>query len=268
MNAFKGVIVAGLVVLAACGGEKKESEAYDLSFKPKTGETKKVTYELHLDVPSKETKANFIMNLEVKVQETEQGKNKLAVEYKGICLEGEMKGIKINTCAGNKDSLTKDWAVLSAPIFSYLHSRFLMNMDERMRNTGEEIVSVDSTQTMLESQKSKAQFFTVLPDKTVAVGESWKHDIEIKAGNENSANATFTLKGVKAGKANIDMSGKIDSKGERFGYEYEMKGNLSGKAEVDIATGWTLYSEMTQDFTLHMGGNETPMKYTVIIRVE
>jgi len=109
--------------------------------------------------------------------------------------------------------------------------------------------------------------FTLYPDAPVAVGESWRRRVVVTKGFPVVIDGTYTLKDRSDGTAHVEVKATL-SPNEAAGpvelgtgrMSYELKGEQSGTAEVDEATGWTRSITTTQlvSGTLRFQGSGTP----------
>ena len=98
-----------------------------------------------------------------------------------------------------------------------------------------------------ETMKQNLQnVFALYPDTPVAVGESWQRRVVVSKGFPVIIDATYTLKGREGGVARVEIKSTL-SPNEAAGpvdlgtgkMSYDLKGEQSGTAEIDEATGWT-----------------------------
>jgi hypothetical protein len=98
-----------------------------------------------------------------------------------------------------------------------------------------------------EAMKQNLQnVFALYPEKPVAVGESWRRRVVVAKGFPMVLEGAYTLKSRDGGVAHIDIKATL-SPNEAAGpvelgtgkMSYDLKGEQSGTAEVDEATGWT-----------------------------
>jgi hypothetical protein len=111
------------------------------------------------------------------------------------------------------------------------------------------------------------QFLLRYPGHEVRVGESWEKEIVVKSSNKMNCAAKYTLRDIAGEKATIDIAGTLSGGGDSFGNEFSIDGKISGTFVVDIKTGWPVTTDVTQEFTLSMGGNRIPMKYVISSKV-
>lgn len=254
MKIYNALLGSCLLALVSCGGrettDKKESETTAFTFTPKAGEKKQMVYEFDFDLPSQKAKVGFMCDLGLEVTSTESGKHEIAVSYNKVCAKGNYAGIEINLCSG--DTVPNELMRVVTPVFSYLNSVYRLQFDNRMRKTGEALVASDSTKGHA-GLTSKMQFFTVLPDSSVNIGDTWEEDLDWSAANQKKARITYTYKSKKDNQAVFTFKGELKTTGEGFGEEYTMQATLTGEVEVDITTGWTVEAEMKQNVSMKVG---------------
>ena len=102
-------------------------------------------------------------------------------------------------------------------------------------------------------KQSLQNMFSLYPEKPVAVGESWQRKLVIGRGFPAVIDATYTLKGRKDGVASVEIKASVSPNDAAGPVElgtgrmsYELKGEQSGTADVDEATGWTRRLATTQ----------------------
>jgi hypothetical protein len=105
-----------------------------------------------------------------------------------------------------------------------------------------------------ESMKQNLQnVFALYPDTPVAVGESWRRHVVVARGFPTVIDGTYTLKSRENGVAHVEIKATLSPNEEAGPVElgtgkmsYELKGEQSGVADVDEATGWTRSLTTTQ----------------------
>lgn len=88
--------------------------------------------------------------------------------------------------------------------------------------------------------------FALYPEKPVAVGESWQRRVVVAKGFPMVLEGTYTLKSRDQGVAHVEIKATL-SPNEAAGpvelgtgkMSYDLKGEQSGTADVEEATGWT-----------------------------
>ena len=98
-----------------------------------------------------------------------------------------------------------------------------------------------------EAMKQNLQnLFAIYPEQPVAVGESWRRRVVVTKGFPVTIDATYALEQRDAGVATLGVNATL-TPNEAAGplelgtgkMSYDLKGELSGTARVDEATGWT-----------------------------
>ena len=246
------------VLLAACGGGvKKENDKVKLAFQPGSGKAFKMVYEFSVEATG--DKPRYVIELSGTASKKDEGEVVLSTTNDKIYMDGSIGGKEVKFTAGTSDSIPQDVAMAVAPVFSLLNKKFETTYDLHLNKLSEVMVregGVDST-------SNKMQFFVRYPDSAVGVGESWEKEILLEPNGKKDFSAKYTLKEVKDGMATITVDGKLTGKGENFGHEFSLEGTVTGTVKVDIATGWPVDTDLSQDFTLDLGGKKSQIKYHV-----
>ncbi|MCC7086411.1 MAG: hypothetical protein IT427_15530 [Pirellulales bacterium] len=102
------------------------------------------------------------------------------------------------------------------------------------------------------------QMFSGLPEKPVAIGDSWEHEYTIKSDPALPMNiaAKYSLKDVRSGVAYIKVDAKITSASD-------IKGSMQGDAEVEQKTGITTKSMVKMEAEGKRGGAEFTVEGTI-----
>lgn len=249
----------------SCQSSQENSKSTDevqLSFHPEKGIKKEISYEFSIESPSQKAVLNFIIDGEIQVLSSEENNTEIKFSYNEIQLHGFTDTINFDVSASNPDSTQAEGMLYAEPYFICLNHVFLVKYDTKM-NRLSEVLLTEKDSLSLKEPSNKIQFFTSLPDSLVKIGATWKNNIELKSGKNHTVSAIFTLNKIENDIAHISFEGDLDGSGEGFGHDFSMKGVVNGSLEVEIKTGLTLKSLMTQDLILIMGGKETPMKFTI-----
>lgn len=105
-----------------------------------------------------------------------------------------------------------------------------------------------------EAMKQNLQnLFGLFPDAPVDVGQSWRRRVAIDKGVPFVIDGTHTLKSRAGGVARIEVKATLTPNDDAAPVDlgtgkmsYELKGEQTGTAEVDEATGWTRKMTTTQ----------------------
>jgi hypothetical protein len=105
-----------------------------------------------------------------------------------------------------------------------------------------------------ESMKQNLQnVFALYPETPVAVGESWRRRVVIARGFPMVTEGTYTLRSRANGVAHVEIKATLSPNEEAGPVElgtgkmsYDLKGEQSGTADIDEATGWTRLLTTTQ----------------------
>jgi len=253
------------LLLFSCGSGENELETIQLQFKPSVGKALRVKYEFEVNSVSSQAITRFSMLLTGKVLNQEKGISFLQLKNDSILLTGNIQGKEIKANAHDTDSLDGDTKLLASSVFVYLNktynSAYTLQFDKKYDLQMNGVTIVDSSENRL-------QFFIRYPISSVKIGDSWNAELLIKSGNKMNCSATYTLVSVKDEVAYITVSGKLYGSGDSFGNAFTIDGKLSGNFNVDIKSGIPLSTDINEEFTLKLGENTMPMKYTIRSTVE
>jgi hypothetical protein len=262
----KLLLLSSIAFLAACGTDTKESNGkIKLELNPEKDKAVKINYSFSVNSVSNGDITNFEMQLSGTGEKNEDGTVTIELKNDNISMSGTLQGKEIKGSATGPDSVTGDAKLVAMPVFAFqgkiYRSVFTPQFDKKSEveiNMGE----------VGDSTENKMQFFIHYPNHEVAVGDTWEKELSIKSGSKMSCSAKYTLKELNETTATISIDGKLYGKGESFGNEFTMDGTLTGTIIVSLATGWPTDTNINQDFTLHMGGKDLPMKYGIKEKVE
>lgn len=267
------ILVGGLCLfLVSCsGGEKSEGAKKDektkLEFSHKVGATYRSVYEFDVNNKSSGDKTKFKIELSNSIESSDNEKTVMKVKYDKITLDATIKGINISLTAGEEDTSGSEAGIVAASVFGFLNKEYKVTYDKNMNRINEELMSDDLS--MGESYKEgKVQSFVYFPSAEIKVGDSWEHDIELKGSSKMTAKTTYWVEAISEKEINLTLNGSITGKGESFGQEFTISGSLTGTLAVDRETGLPLLTEIQQNFTLSIMGNEVPMEYTIRQKLE
>jgi len=252
-----------MILIAACGTDIKvkqdDSGKFKLAFKPEKDKPVRIKYQFTVN---SEVSGNitFDMDLSGTGETAANGDVTLLLKNEEIEMTGTILGQKVSGSALNTDSLSADAKLVALPVFAYLNKTFKSAYDPQL-NKKYEVQMIDTV--VFDSTENKLQFLLRYPETDVLVGDSWDKEIMVKAGNKMNCTAKYTLLEVKGDTAIISISGKLFGKGESFGNEFSMDGNLVGTFKVDLKSGWPIDTDVQQQFVLKMGGKDIPMKYDI-----
>ena len=117
-------------------------------------------------------------------------------------------------------------------------------------------------------QSSMEGMMSILPDKPVGIGDSWKKTFDLGGALPMTLKNKWKLKDRKNGIAYISVESEVipntDSTPLEMGgikMEYNLSGDQEGTIQVEEATGWTIEAEIEQDLegTVKLGGQSIPI---------
>jgi len=247
--------------LSGCSSEnaEKKSDKINLSFHPDNNKPLKMNYEFAVNSITTGNMTRFVMALSGTSLIDSNDIATLIMQNDKISMNGVIGGKEVNFEAGTKDSIPADVGMVLTPIFTLLHKKFQSSYDSRLNKLSE----VCLREGGIDSAENKMQLFIRYPDSAVAIGDSWNKELVIKAGNKMNCSAKYTLKEVKSNIATISMVGILTGKGESFGHDFTIDGEVTGTFTVDLKTGWPINTDIDQDFVLNLSGQKIQMKYAI-----
>jgi len=262
-NIFSIIVIS--LFLFSCGSSDNKGDTVTLQFNPKAGKALRVRYEFEVNSVSSQAVTRFVMLLNGKVVSTENNITLLELKNDSISLTGNIQGKEISANAHQTDSMDSDTKLLSSSVFTFLNktyrSAYSYQFDKKydLQMEGE---------TIVDSSENRLQFFVRYPINSVKVGDVWNAELLIKSGNKMNCSATYKLIELKDETATITVDGKLFGSGDSFGNTFTIDGNLTGTFKVDIKSGIPVSTDVHQEFTLKLGENTMPMKYTIRSTVE
>lgn len=96
--------------------------------------------------------------------------------------------------------------------------------------------------------------YVIFPNHKVKVGDSWEANIKPMKTDNMKIHIKYTLEKLSGKKATIGIDGTI-SVNKLAGQDIDMSGTQTGEVVVNIKTGWTTSSHLTQDIKMKMERN-------------
>jgi len=109
--------------------------------------------------------------------------------------------------------------------------------------------------------------YIIFPKHKIRVGDSWEADIKPMKTDNMQVHMKYALKKLAGKKATITIDGTITAN-KVNGNNLNINGTISGEAVVDVKTGWTKSSQLSQDVKMKMerNGMEIPMEISSTIK--
>ncbi len=254
-------IPAIALLLISCGGNGEKNSGENIKFQLKPpAEMQEMYYSFSVNQLKSGDITNFYIVTQTNGKQAADGKIELNSKNVAISLDGVVGGKNIKAEAGKNDSLATDVKLVAMPVFSLLNKQFVSVYNPYLRK---EYEFQKSDSGFVDSTENRMQFFLSYPENEVTVGQSWVKDLVVKAGRKISCDATYTLTDVKGDTAWISVAGKLGGKGQSFGNDFSVDGNLKGNFKVRISNGWPIHSEINQEFNLLMNEDTIPMHYSI-----
>ena len=110
------------------------------------------------------------------------------------------------------------------------------------------------------------QSMKIFPDKPINIGESWiiKRSIAQEGLPSINMEATYTLKSIDKGIANIDVAATIDTKVNiPTGEEVPTSGTMSGNMKMDVSTGIQTEGNIQQNIKMMANGQQVDISSNI-----
>jgi hypothetical protein len=155
----------------------------------------------------------------------------------------------------------------------------ITGVDEMMANIMNELGTNDPAQKAMVEQSLKKMLsneamaetiersMNIYPTTPVAVGDSWKHTMEVAIGMPMTVNTTYTLKSITNGVAELGVQSTVANNAnakpmEMMGMEmnYNLSGTQKGTMNVNVEDGWINTSSLKQNLfgTMSISGENIP----------
>jgi hypothetical protein len=253
-----------ITLLFSCGNnetKKDGSGKIKLYFHPVQGQNVKINYSFSVTQLTSGDITSFTMLMTGKADTTENGKVIVELKNDDIEMNSTFQGKPVHGSAKDSDSLTGDAKLVSLPIFTLIDKKYRRTYTKQLEKQTE--IQIDDSGAIVDSTEDKMQLLLRFPLYEVAVGDTWNKEIIIKTGNKMNCNAKYTLTEVHGDTAIVSIAGTLFGSGEKFGNAFSIEGKINGTFMVDVKTGWPINADTNQEFTLKMGGKETPMIYAI-----
>jgi Family of unknown function (DUF6263) len=253
------------ILLTACTSDNKTEgtpKKVLLKLDPEKGKVYPMLYSLNVHNDTTGDETTFTIELLNKIENVSNDAVSISSVYENISMVGNLKGTDVKLMAGDTLKSIPEATLMAAPVFAFHKRKVNFEYTKEFRKTNEIIENADTIKALANVQ-SKAQFIAQYPKKEVGVNDSWESDIELKFGEKNAKNVLFTVRSISETEIVVDLKGKIDSKGEKFGHEFSMTGDFTGEITIDKKTGWQNKCALHIQFVLSIMGNQTPMKQEI-----
>lgn len=276
-------IVSITILLVAC--KEGSKEVYTLKMRLAKGDVFNNTLDVDMDMSIKmagmEQKMKMKMNTgsRFEVLDSTAAAQKLKMTYTSMKMTADMGAASdmVNTDSILNATISK--AVGKSLILTMENKKItnVSGMDSIRFNEGDPAANamLDKMFTAENMNQTFGMLFNMYPDKPVKPGDSWERENEMEMGGSLNmkVKTTYTLVAVKDGLAELDVNGKIDSKGSMnqggMNVGIDMKGTQKGKVYLNQETGYINNGNYDMDInaTMDAMGQKIPMtiksKYTM-----
>lgn len=263
-----------LLLAQACGLKHGPEDGLTLKLGLKKGDTMQVETYVEQQVETEAMgqkmtiRQNFLFDFETRVDDINgDGNYVLRNTYKRIKLAQNIPGIGENVLDTDDPSASQGAAVaLMEPILKALVGKsFIMEMTSRGRVVKTDMSEITSHNGLedISDNNSLSDLTVEFPEKSLRVGDTWEAEREVSGKTPMRIKAQYTLKEIKDGLAVLEMKGEIQPNGEQV----KVSGTMEGTLQLDVNTGWTRESRMSQNMqmTVNQGGTALPMTISSVI---
>ena len=260
---FRLIAIVSFSIFVACGESKKEDSAtiddgIQLVFQPENGSNKKMNF--FISVVNDSTKEGTSFSIDVTNTVTNTVEDKISIEtvYDNIFMKGFIGGKDVNTVAGDTAQADPMAGMVAAPVFAFYKKTVNFNYNKQFHKLNEKN-SMSNDVAGMKDAESKAQFILVFPKNKIKEGDVWESALDIKIGNKAIDKAKIKAERISDNEVELSIEGKVNGNGEKFGHEFKIDGNFSGKVKVERATGWQTNADLEIHFILEIQGRKNVM---------
>jgi hypothetical protein len=227
------VLCAGFLTTARAEKPKSSSEKIELKLNLPKGEKK--TFVTIEDINMQVSVAGQSVDMKTKTTIDSEVESK-GVESDGVStLDVIYKRIQLDATGQLEMSYDSDDPNTANNLLGQkMHGMAGKNVTMKFKPNGKlvEEVGEEKAKGPAKLKESVGQMFAVLPDKPVAIGDSWEHESKVESDPTMPMEiaSKYTLKEVRDGVAYVKVDAKISSKNG-------MKGTMEGDIEIDQKTG-------------------------------
>lgn len=277
----------------------KSEEELNLTFSPEVSKKYEMSMnyvqDMDMDAMGK-MKNTIVMTYDLFIKEKDKDQNTIILTtFKKVGFDTKSPQGNISYDSDVKTEPTDMGSAMMANIFgSMIGQSFSMTVDKAgnvTEVTGMEAIFTNMIKSMgldtipggeqsiagFKEQFSDEQFkknfgesFNILPKKEVKIGDTW--DITTSSdmmGIEMNSKNTYTLKEVKDNIAVVDLVSDFNADKKEGEEGMKMDGTQTGTLKIDITTGMTIESNVTQTInsSQKMMGQEVPMKINGTVKI-
>jgi len=261
------MLILFMAFLFSCSTNENDSTTESnkkilLKLNPKKGKIYPMLYTFNIQNDTTDEQTTFTIELSNKIENNTGETVRVSTFYENITMVGKIKNTEVKLIAGDTLKSIPEATLVAAPVFALHKRKVNFEYTPNFKKTKEIIENADTIKA-LSNEQSKVQFIAQYPSKKVGVSDTWVSDINLKFGEKNAEKVLFTVKSISDSEVVVDLKGKIDSKGQKFGYEFSMIGDFTGEVTIDKKTGWQNKCAVHVQFLLSIMGNQTHMKQEI-----
>jgi hypothetical protein len=242
------------------------SKEIDLSYKLEKGKkyeleiNNRQTISMNMMGQSMNLTQNIIINQEIHVADKIEESYTLALNYKRIRFNQNAMGMEIDWDSDNpatEDPISQQVAASLGKTIGTTVTAVIDFRGQPLSNNRSEVISEASNVSGFESG-----MMIVYAGKKVSIGETWQVSLKPDPNSDFVITSDYTLDEIKGKIAHISFTGTITGT-QLMGEKAEISGTLSGKTQVETATGWIVSASINQNMEMEMEQQGTTIPMTM-----
>ncbi|MDP3463261.1 MAG: DUF6263 family protein [Bacteroidales bacterium] len=263
--AFLVLIIPGMIVAqkpVELSYKLKEGQQYSLSIKTNQ------TISMEMQGQTMVLKQNSEIFQDLLVKKVDENKNfTLDITYKKVKLNQNAMGMDISYDSEKPDESGNPMAKQVGEALNKIVGSTVTTEMDRFGNA----IKNNISEVMAENQSVsgiETGMLNVYPDKKIKIGDTWEVSVKPDPQSDFVIVSVYKLDEMKGKNAQISFEGVITGT-EMRGQKASIQGTMSGKTQVELATGWVISSSINQEMEMEMEqeGMKMPMKLSSFIEM-
>lgn len=258
-------------ILAVLSLHSFASKEHHLSYKLEKGKkhqleiSNKQTISMSMMGQQMTLNQNSILNQEVVIADVADDSYTMEMSFKRVQFTQNAMGMEMKWDSDNPSTDNPMSQQLGEALGKSIGTAITTVIDRRGMpiSTNKSEVMANNTVSGFESG-----MMVVYADKAVKVGDSWEVSLQPDPSSDFVIQSTYTLDAIKGKTATISYSGNITGT-QVMGEKANVSGSISGKFQVETATGWVQSASVNQTLEMEMeqDGMKIPMKINSFMEI-
>jgi hypothetical protein len=187
------------------------------------------------------------------VQEVFKDSFRIEQKIERVKMNQQVMGMTVNYDSDSPNSSDPMAAQMDQMFKSFIGEPMIIVLDKLGNTVRTDLGKLEDNPEFARNAGSTAQFI-IFPEKTLKVGDSWEDTINPLVETGIITKVKYTLAKVESGTATLKFEGDVTSiEGNELGMN--MSGKQKGEVKIDLKSGWTDSSEITQDMEMEINQN-------------